>query len=150
MRNRNRLILLLFSLAAPLAGAQALEAPQPRVPLTDKILLGTIAAGRAGDAFTTHRFLVAGQDEGSLPIWIACRQPNMWTYSMAASAGQMQLTRLLIRRKYFWMARGLEVIHAAFIWDTVAHNEQIIPAFRTREQQRIEPNACLANGGPAF
>lgn len=126
------------------------DAPQPRVPLTDKILLGTIAAGRAGDAFTTHQFLVAGQDEGSLPIWIACRQPNMWTYSAVATAGQMQLSRMLIRRKHVRIARSIEVIHAAFIWNVVAHNATIIPAAHTREQQRIAPNACLTSGGPVF
>ena len=104
------------------------DAPQPRVPLADKILLGTIAAGRAGDAFTTHQFLVAGQDEGSLPIWIACRQPNMWTYSAIATAGQVQLSRMLIRRNHVRIARGIELIHAVFIWNVVAHNETIIPA----------------------
>lgn len=126
------------------------DAPQPRVPLADNILLGAIAAGRAGDALTTHQFLVAGQDEGSLPIWIACRQPNMWTYSAVATAGQMQLSRMLIRRRHIRIARGIEVIHAAFIWNVVAHNATIIPAAETRQQLRIQPNTCLAGGGPGF
>lgn len=126
------------------------EAPQPRIPLTDKILLGTIAAGRAGDAFTTHQFLVAGQDEGSLPFWIACRQPNMWTYSAVATAGQVQLSRMLIQRRHLRIARAMEMIHAAYIWNVVGHNETIIPARQTRQQLRIQPNACLATGGPAF
>lgn len=126
------------------------EAPQPRMPLSDKILLGTIAAGRAGDAFTTHQFLVAGQDEGSLPVWIACRQPNMWTYSAAVSAGQIQLTRMLIRSRHLRIARSIEVIHAAFIWTTVAHNAEIIPAARTRQRLQIQPNRCLSSGGPGF
>lgn len=141
---------MLFSLAVPFLCAQIPDAPQPRVPLTEKILLGTIAAGRAADAFTTHQFLMAGQDEGSLPIWIACRQPNMWTYSAMAAAGQVQLSRMLIRRRHVRIARSIEVIHAAFIWNVVAHNETIIPAVQTRQQQRIQPNACLASGGSPF
>lgn len=143
-------MVLFFALAVPFAGAQVPDAPQPRLPLTDKILLGTIAAGRAGDALTTHQFLVAGQDEGSLPVWIACRQPNMWTYSAMATAGQVQLSRMLIRRGHVRIARGIEAIHAAFIWNVVAHNETIIPAAQTRQQLRIQPNACMANGGAAF
>ena len=143
-------MILIFALAVPFACAQVPDAPQPRVPLTDRILLGTIAAGRAGDAFTTHQFLVAGQDEGSLPVWIACRQPNMWTYSAMATAGQVQVSRMLIRRNHVRIARGIELIHAAFIWNVVAHNETIIPAAHTRQQLRIQPNACLATGGPAF
>lgn len=150
MRHRSRFTILLFSLALPFACAQVPEAPQPHVPLTDKILLGTIAAGRAGDAFTTHEFLVAGQDEGSLPIWIACRDPNMWTYSMVAAAGQIQLSWLLIGHKHTRIARSIEVIHAAFIWNVVAHNEEIIPAAQTRRQLRIQPNSCLASGGTGF
>ena len=117
------------------------------MPLADKVLLGTIAAGRAADAFTTHQFLVAGQDEGSLPTWIACRQPNMWMYSAAISAGQIQLSRVLIRRRHLRIARSLEAIHAAFIWNIVAHNQTIIPAPQTRQQLRIQPNACLASAG---
>ena len=141
---------MLFSVVVPFAGAQTPEAPQPHVPLTDKILLGTIAAGRAADAFTTHQFLVAGQDEGTLPLWVACRQPNMWTYSMLATAGQIQLSRLLIGRRHVRIARSIEVIHAAFIWNIVAHNEAIIPAAQTRRHLRIQPNSCLTSGGSGF
>jgi len=47
---RISLILLLFCGALPTLGAQIPDAPQPRLPLTDKILLGVVAAGRAGDA----------------------------------------------------------------------------------------------------
>jgi hypothetical protein len=150
VRNRSRLTILLFSIALPFACAQMPEAPQPHVPLTDKILLGTIAAGRAGDALTTHQFLVAGQDEGTLPIWLACRQPNMWTYSMLATAGQIQLSRLLIGRRHHRIARSIEVVHAAFIWNIVAHNEAIIPAVQTRRRLRIQPNSCLTTGGSGF
>lgn len=109
--------------------------------MTDKILLGVVAAGRAGDAISTHQFLVAGQEEGSLPNWVACRQPNMWTYSMAVAAGQVQLSRLLIRYKHRRIARTIEMIHAAVIWEAVIHNERILPGPRIREQ--FQPNPCL-------
>jgi hypothetical protein len=107
--------------------------------LTDKILLGVIAAGRAGDAFSTRQFLIAGQEEGSLPGRIACRQPEMWTYSMTIAAGQVQLSRMLLRRNHIRIARSIELIHAAFIWTTVAHNEQIIPGPKTRHEYHANP-----------
>ena len=113
------------------------------MPLTDNILLGVIAAGRAGDAVSTHQFLVAGQEEGSLPNWVACRQSNMWTYSMAITAGQVELSRLLIRRRHVRIARTIELIHAAVIWEAVIHNERILPGPRARSQ--FQPNPCLSS-----
>lgn len=136
------LAVLTLCLVLPFAAAQVPEAPQPHVPLTDDILLGVIAAGRAGDAISTHQFLVAGQDEGSLPNWIACRQPNMWTYSMAITAGQVGLSRFLIRRRHFRIARSIELIHGAVIWEAVIHNERILPGPQTRAQ--FQPNSCLS------
>lgn len=151
IRVRNcRLAFLFFTVALRIASAQVPDMPQPRVPMADTILLGTIAAGRAGDAFTTHQFLVAGQDEAALPVWIACSQPNMWTYSAAVSTGQIQLTRLLIRRKHPRIARGIEVLHATFIWTTVAHNKEIIPGPHERQLAHTRPNPCLSSGGQAF
>jgi hypothetical protein len=150
VRNRSFLTILLCGTAVPIVSAQLPDMPRPRLPLADKILLGTIAAGRAGDAFTTHQFLMAGQDEASLPTWIACRQPNMWTYSTAISIGQIQLTRLLIRRNHLRMARSFEVIHAVFIWDTVAHNEQIIAGRLSRRLSHTRPNSCLNSEGQVF
>lgn len=138
---RISLILLLFCGALPALAAQVPDAPQPRLPLTDKILLGVVAAGRAGDAISTHQFLVAGQEEGSLPNWVACRQPNMWTYSMTVAAGQVQLSRLLIRYKHRRIARTVELIHAAVIWEAVIHNERILPGPKIRAQ--FQPNPCL-------
>lgn len=133
--------MLAFGFLPLFAGAQVPDAPQPKLPLTDKILLGVVAAGRAGDAISTHRFLVAGQEEGSLPNWIACRQQNMWSYSMAIAAGQVQLSRLLIRHKHRRIARSVELIHAAVIWEAVIHNERIMPGPKTRVQ--LQPNPCL-------
>ena len=147
-RNRNRLVLLLLCFAAPLACAQIPDAPQARLPLADKILLGTIAAGRAQDAFSTHQFLVAGQDEASLPIWIACSQPNMWTYSAAISTAQFQLSRVLIRRSHVRIARAVEGIHAVYIRNTVVHNEGIIA--HNRRVAHTLPNSCLTSDGQAF
>ena len=149
-RNRSPFAILLVCLAVPAACAQIPELPRPQLPMADKILLGTIAAGRSGDALTTHQFLMAGQDEASLPIWIACSQPNMWTYSMAISAGQMQVSRLLVRRNHIRIARTLEVIHAAFIWNTVATNEEIIPGQHRREVANSRPNPCLKSEGRTF
>lgn len=136
-------VALLLGCVPPLAAAQVPDAPHPRVPLTDNILLGVIAAGRAGDAVSTHQFLVAGQEEGSLPNWVACRQSNMWTYSMAITAGQVELSRLLIRRRHVGIARTIELIHAAVIWEAVIHNERILPGPRTRSQ--LQPNPCLSS-----
>ena len=144
MRTRTALVLLLVSVAVPFTRAQVLDAPAPHLPLTDKILLGTVAGGRAADAFTTRQFLLAGQEEGALPAWIACRQPQMWTYSMTLAAGQVQLSRMLIRRHHIRIARSLELIHAAYIWTTVAHNEQIIPGPKTRSEYHANP--CIMAG----
>jgi hypothetical protein len=115
--------ILLFSLTVPAAAARVPNAPQPRLPVTDKLLLGIVVAGRAGDAISTHQFLIAGDEEASLPNWVVCTQSRMWTYSMAVAAGQIVLSRMLLRHHQIRIARTLELIHAAFIWDTVIHNE---------------------------
>jgi putative Flp pilus-assembly TadE/G-like protein len=118
--------ILLFSLTVPAAAARIPDAPQPRVPLTDKLLLGIVVAGRAGDAISTHQFLMAGDKESSLPNWVVCTQSRMWTYSMAVAAGQVVISRLLLRHRQVRIARTLEVMHAAFIWDTVVHNKLLL------------------------
>jgi len=121
--------ILLFSLTVPAAAARVPNAPQPRLPVTDKLLLGIVVAGRAGDAISTHQFLIAGDEEASLPNWVVCTQSRMWTYSMAVAAGQIVLSRMLLRHHQIRIARTLELIHAAFIWDTVIHNE-LLPVHR--------------------
>ena len=118
--------ILLFSLTLPAAAARIPDAPQPRLPLTDKLLLGIVVAGRAGDAISTHQFLMAGDKEGSLPNWVVCTQSRMWTYSMAVAGGQIIVSQLLLRHHQVRIARTLEVMHAAFIWDTVVHNQLLL------------------------
>ena len=118
--------ILLFSLTVPAAAARLPHSPQPRLHVTDKLLLGIVVAGRAGDAISTHQFLMAGDKESSLPHWVVCTQSRMWTYSMAVAAGQMVVSRLLLRHHQLRVARTLELIHAAFIWDTVIHNELLL------------------------
>ena len=69
---------------------------------------------------------MAGDVENSLPSWVVCTQSRMWTYSMAVAAGQIAVSRLLLHRHQIRIARTLELIHAAFIWDTVIHNELLL------------------------
>ena len=78
----------------PAAIGQVPDAPQPKVPVLDKILLGGVVAVRSADAYTTHQFLRLGIREANMPESVVCHQPVSWTYSLGVAALQMEASRV--------------------------------------------------------
>lgn len=128
------LLITLLLMVVP-ASAQSLpEAPTPRVPITDTILLAGITAAAVGDSITTHEFLELGQHEAWMPESQVCHSDRVWIASLARAAGQVQLTRILVHHHHQRVARIIEIAHLAVMSYVVPRNMVLMPGRGTPRQ----------------
>lgn len=88
MKTLALLLLLLVSVACAQTNA-------PRIDRTEWTLLTADAAARGLDVYSTHRALMGGNREVTLPAWIANHPPVMAAYGAGIVATQYYVARKL-------------------------------------------------------
>lgn len=104
MRRGRQIAVLLWASVLPCAAQTAL-------PRLDRILISGVVAARMNDAASTRWAVEHGWLERNLPVPLSESTVGMVGYALAASYGQLLLSRYLVRSHMRWAATATEMIH---------------------------------------
>lgn len=114
--------LVLFVLAGAAQAQTLRDAPKPRLDKIEWSLLAADADARGLDVYSTHWAESAGNQEATLPGWIANHPPVMALYSGSIVAAQYFVARKLFARGHRKLAYAMTAADLSVTAPYAIHN----------------------------